>query len=388
MLKGLATKQERDDFLQNVWQQNALLLKSALPGFADPISADDLAGLALDDDVDCRLVSDAGKNAQFGPFTTEELNSFPARDATLLVRGVDTFDEEVAGLLDHFRFLPRWRLEDIMVSFASPGGGVGPHFDEYDVFLIQGQGSRRWRIGQKCDASTAVDCDGALRTLKHFETVAEYELKAGDILYVPPGVAHWGEAISNSLCYSVGFRAPSWQEALLELGESSGVQGRYKDPVNALVDRKSSHTEIDSYSVNALQKGLQGVIADENALAEVLGILQSRSLFEDNTDSIDSPLHTQDDMTRLIEVLSNEGQCYFNAQARRCFSRLSGQTKLYCKGFALNARDCDIEWVQLLCENECINAAQWQRFCLDSSRMAAHQAIIVELMGLNALDLS
>jgi 50S ribosomal protein L16 3-hydroxylase len=184
----------------------------------DVIDGDTLAGLALEEEVESRLISGAGRGPwelRHGPFEEEMFSSLPDNDWTLLVQSVDHYLAEVSLLLDSFSFLPAWRLEDIMISYAAKGGSVGPHFDQYDVFLVQASGSRRWQIGQWCDGSTLLLPHDSLKLLADFQVQEEFVLDAGDVLYLPPGLAHWGIADSDDcITWSVGLRSPDLYQAI------------------------------------------------------------------------------------------------------------------------------------------------------------------------------
>jgi len=199
---------DREAFLAHHWQREPLLITAALPDFIPPLSSDELAGLALEEQVESRIVEyrDNQWCLYHGPFSTDDF----ARETpwTLLVQAVDHYVPEVARLRDLVDFIPRWRLDDIMVSYAVDGGGVGPHYDNYDVFLLQGEGQRLWRIGQPCDAGTPLLPHDELRLLSDFQCQQEYLLGCGDMLYVPPGVAHWGISQGAGTTFSIGFRAP------------------------------------------------------------------------------------------------------------------------------------------------------------------------------------
>ena len=156
------------EFMRDYWQKKPLLIRQAIPDFESPLSPDELAGLALEEEIESRLVIEHGEQPwelRRGPFAEDAFADLPERDWTLLVQAVDQFIPEVAELLEQFRFLPSWRIDDVMISFAAPGGGVGPHFDNYDVFLLQGHGQRRWRLGQMCDADSPLLDHPELRIL-------------------------------------------------------------------------------------------------------------------------------------------------------------------------------------------------------------------------------
>ena len=224
-----------DGFLQEYWQQKPLLIRQALPGYISAISPDELAGLALEEEVESRLVVGGGNNwsLRHGPFTEQDFLDLPQQDWTLLVQAVDLWVPQVQQLLELFAFLPLWRLDDVMVSFACPGGSVGPHFDQYDVFLLQVAGTRRWQIGGQCDGSTPLKADCQIRMLESFSSREEWLLEPGDMLYLPPGIAHWGVAESECLTYSIGFRSPNIADLLADLAVELMAQGydaHYRDP--------------------------------------------------------------------------------------------------------------------------------------------------------------
>jgi 50S ribosomal protein L16 3-hydroxylase len=256
------------DFLRDYWQKKPLLIRGAFADFEWPLDGDELAGLALEDEVESRLILEQGENPWElwrGPFTEEQFAELPPSHWTLLVQAVDQWVPEVRELLQRFRFLPDWRLDDVMVSYAPDQGSVGPHFDFYDVFLIQGAGKRRWRIGQDCDHTTPCRDDTPLKIVTRFDTTEEWLLEPGDMLYIPPGVAHWGIAEGESLTYSVGFRAPSHGDVLSELGaeiaDTLSDAQRYSD---AGLKQQKNPGCIDPSTIENLQAILQQHLTPEN----------------------------------------------------------------------------------------------------------------------------
>jgi 50S ribosomal protein L16 3-hydroxylase len=217
-------------FLSGYWQKKPLLIRNPWDRWANPLPPDELAGLACEEEVESRLVRASGGTwaLEHGPFAETRFDRLGGEPWTLLVQSVDLFVPAVAALIEPFRFVPNWRIDDVMVSYASDGGGVGPHFDQYDVFLVQGLGRRRWRLGQRCDEAAALLPHEDLRLLAQFEPSEEWVLEPGDILYVPPGFAHEGTAVGGDcMTYSVGFRAPSRGD--LGAGWSEHVFGRLKE---------------------------------------------------------------------------------------------------------------------------------------------------------------
>ncbi|MFG1172940.1 JmjC domain-containing protein [Erwiniaceae bacterium CAU 1747] len=201
------------DFIQRYWQKRPVVLKRGFKNFVDPISPDELAGLAMENEVDSRLVSHQNGKWQVGHGPFESYDHLGENNWSLLVQAVDHWHEPSAALMRPFRFLPDWRTDDLMISFSVPGGGVGPHFDQYDVFIIQGTGRRRWRVGEKTELKQHCPHPDLLQ-VEPFDAIIDEEMEPGDILYIPPGFPHEGYSLENALNYSVGFRAPSGRELI------------------------------------------------------------------------------------------------------------------------------------------------------------------------------
>jgi len=207
------------DFLSNFWQQKPLLMRNALRGYEFPLSPDELGGLSCEDEVESRLVIEHGATPwelRHGPFDDDTFAGLPEDHWTLLVQDVDKYVPEVSELLHLFEFIPSWRVDDIMISYAEDGGSVGPHTDTYDVFLIQAMGKRRWQISTEDFTHAELMPDLSVKVLREFNSQQEWILEPGDILYLPPGVAHWGVSQGECMTYSVGFRAPSEQEMVAD----------------------------------------------------------------------------------------------------------------------------------------------------------------------------
>ena len=220
------------EFLNEYWHKKPLLIRQAIPQFNAPIKAAELAKLAASEDVESRLVTHFKQQWQLknGPF--EELPDLKKKEWTLLVQGVNLHHPAADAILRQFNFLPDARLDDLMISLASDGGGVGPHFDSYDVFLLQAHGQRRWQIRAQKNLDLI---DGMpLKILSKFKSEQEFILEPGDMLYLPPHYAHNGVAVGECMTYSIGFRAPAFQElgeAFLQfMSDSIDLPGRYADP--------------------------------------------------------------------------------------------------------------------------------------------------------------
>lgn len=212
-----------DVFLRDYWQKHPLLIRQAFPDFELPLEPDDLGGLGCEESVLSRLIEYERPHDRWtvhtGPLDEALFARLPDRDWTLLVQDVDKWDADVAELLEHFRFLPSWRIDDVMISYAEDGGGVGAHVDQYDVFLLQGLGRRRWSIDTRPHPPTHFRDDVELKLLREFSPDHTWTLQPGDMLYLPPGVPHDGVADGACMTFSVGMRAPSRAELLLDFTE-------------------------------------------------------------------------------------------------------------------------------------------------------------------------
>ena len=234
LLGGLSPER----FLEEYWQKKPLLVRGALPGFTSPLAPEELAGLACEEDVEARLILEKGGDypwqLRHGPFDEDDFEALPETHWTLLVQEVDRLVPEVAALLDAFRFIPSWRIDDVMISYAPAHGGVGAHIDNYDVFLLQALGHRRWQIGTTPVADETLVPDIDVRILQDFVPDEEWVLGPGDLLYLPPRLAHYGVALDDCMTYSIGFRAPAYEDLisgfLTHVLEQLDPLDRYADP--------------------------------------------------------------------------------------------------------------------------------------------------------------
>ncbi|HQS02033.1 MAG: hypothetical protein B7Y07_02700 [Halothiobacillus sp. 24-54-40] len=204
-----------EEFLRDYWQKKPLLIRQAIPGFVSPLSPEELAGLACEEDVPARLILESAGERPWmlrqGPFTEEDFTRLPEAGYSLLVTDCEKLIPDLMSLVEHFRFVPDWRIDDLMISYAPEGGSVGAHIDEYDVFLLQGLGTRQWMIEYPPKNINFVP-DLDIRLLEQFEPTEEWVLEPGDMLYLPPGVPHHGVALEPCMTYSIGFRAPLLHE--------------------------------------------------------------------------------------------------------------------------------------------------------------------------------
>ena len=354
-------------FLRDTWQQQPLLIRNPWDQWRSPLEPDELAGLACEDAVEARLVVQAQDSwqAQHGPFPPAQFGNLGKQPWTLLVQAVDHHVPEVAALLNPFRFIPNWRIDDVMVSYASEGGGVGPHFDQYDVFLIQGQGRRRWQIGARCDEATELLPHDDLRLLAHFEATEEWILEPGDILYVPPRFAHNGIAVSDDcMTYSIGFRAPArsdllsaWSDHLLaEMDDDDRYEDRNLQP-------QDNPGEISPAAIARLHEMVTERLNDPAAFARWFGEYNSAPKYPEVDWQPEVPLRLEDVRTCIAEGLPLSR----NPASRFSFLRQGdGAVLLFVDGECFEYAGEAAALAQQLCAHD--------RFAVDHAVIAAEPA--------------
>ena len=277
-----------DQFMKRHWHKKPLLIRQAIPGFTPLLDRAELVALAAQDDVESRLVvrKPQGWTLKQGPFPKKALPPFKQPGWTLLVQGVDLHDEAVHQLAQQFRFVPDARMDDVMISYATDGGGVGPHFDSYDVFLLQAHGQRRWRIGRQKDLT--LEEGVPLKILANFEYEEEFILNPGDMLYLPPLYAHDGDAVGECMTYSMGFRAPRTGELARELlaglaEEAVEAVGDkvYRDPSQpAVMEAGAIPLPLQTFARAAVEKALQDPQLLDCLLGEYLTEPKAQVWFE------------------------------------------------------------------------------------------------------------
>lgn len=339
LLGGLTPRQ----FMRRHWQKKPLLIRQAIPGFAPLLNRAELFGLAGEEGVESRAIVRApGGDWQLshGPFGRKALPPFKQAAWTLLVQGVDLHVDAVHRLMQAFRFVPDARLDDLMISWASEGGGVGPHFDSYDVFLLQASGKRHWRIGRQRDLS--LEEDVPLKILRHFEPEEEWVLEPGDMLYLPPKWAHDGVAVEGEcMTYSVGFRSPQRGglagELALRLADEHEDAQLYRDPKQDATDQPAA---MPSGLLDFARDGLQRLLANEQALAcalgEVLTEPKPKVWFEEPGQDWQAGALRLDRRTRM---LYDERHIFINGEAFRAGGRDAQLMRALADRRGLGARE-------------------------------------------------
>ncbi|CAN5920590.1 cupin domain-containing protein [soil metagenome] len=332
LLGGLTAQQ----FMRRHWQKKPLLVRQAIPGFQPPVDRDAMFALAGRDDVESRLIRHVagGWKLRHGPFGKRSLPSRTQPGWTLLVQGVDLHNDAAHALMQSFRFLPDARLDDLMISYASDTGGVGAHFDSYDVFLLQATGQRRWSIGRQHDLSLQEDVP--LKILQNFEPETSFVLEAGDMLYLPPRYAHDGVAVGGDcMTYSIGLRAPAvaglGADLLARIAEASAdeledapanAQGRqihYRDPSQAAVDAPAAMpAALQAFARAAVQRALRDVDAIDRALGESMTEPKANVWFDAGA----LPLSMQSVvLDRRTRMLYDTRHLYINGESFRAGGR-------------------------------------------------------------------
>lgn len=308
--------------LANHWHKKPTVIKAGFADFIDPISAEELAGLAMEDEVDSRFVSNQDNHwsAQHGPLPESHFESLSESHWQLIVQACNHWHPGAAELITPFKQLPQWLFDDLMVCYSAPHGGVGPHIDQYDVFIIQGSGKRRWRVGAKDvgQYNEAIQA-GALRQIEGFDAIIDEVLMPGDILYIPPGFPHEGNTIEASMSYSIGFRSPKEQELLSNFADY--VLAHDIGDVhlhNPQLSTQANHGEIQSSDQALLENMLKSALSSDQAIKQFLGEMLSQSRHQLDVIEPEQPI-TDAELASHLESFGS-------------LSKVSGLRALYLQG--------------------------------------------------------
>ena len=336
-----------DLFLEEYWQKKPCLVRQAFANFKPLLSGDDLAGLACEEMAESRLISGSFEAADWeirhGPFFEADFSSLPEENWTLLVQDVEKHYAPLQALMRQFNFIPDWRLDDLMISYAARGGSVGPHVDQYDVFLLQAEGRRCWQISRQFEPDLLDDC--ALNVLRSFTPEQEWVLEPGDMLYLPPNIAHHGVALDPGMTWSIGSRAPSAADLLQGLGEwfafADDDGGRFSDPELKPALRAG---EIDQEALQNLRKFMLKQISDAGNLDTFLASFMSR--FRLAHEPVSPPETINSGAVRT--ALANGEVLLRNPWTRLNWIETGMGACLFAAG---QAYDCVSWFAQALCEN-------------------------------------
>ena len=340
LLGGLTPAQ----FMRRHWQKKPLLVRQAIPQFAPPVLRAELFALAGQEGVESRLVQSlkGAWKLRHGPFNRRALPALQQPDWTLLVQGVDLHNDALHALMQQFRFVPDARLDDLMISYASHGGGVGPHFDSYDVFLLQAHGKRRWRIGQQKDLTLREGLP--LKVLAQFEPEEEFVLEPGDMLYLPPRYAHDGVAQGECMTYSIGFRAAARaelaQELLGRLADDAGDDDTrllYRDAGQPAVSAPGAiPSGLLDFAREALSRALAQPLVLERALGEYLTEPKPGVWFEPGDAGV---MLEGVRLDRRSRMMYDEKHIFINGDSYRAAGRDATLMRRLADGRQLSARE-------------------------------------------------
>ena len=365
-----------EDFLAQYWQKKPLLIKDAFVDLQSPITADELAGLACEEHVNSRLVlaknTDSKQNWQveFGPFDESRFNQLPETDWSLLVSDIERHCPETQSLINCFRFIPDWRIDDLMISYAPTGGSVGPHTDAYDVFLLQLSGQRLWKISEHFNKELLNNCDLAI--LKTFDTEQEWLLNAGDMLYLPPNIAHHGIAQASQdeqgnaehcMTASIGFRAPSLKtissEYIHHLNENRQDDRRYSDLSPTVPEH---HAEISEDTITDFIEYLkQGLSIDREQVRLWLGEYTS-----DNKAFEDLIQHEPDIEFDKLCTIASQSALKQSPYSNFLFSHTERSSLLFVDGVSYTTEKA---FAELLCSKQAIKFSQLEKIMTSSEQI-------------------
>jgi 50S ribosomal protein L16 3-hydroxylase len=368
-------------FLRDYWQKKPLLIRQAIPDFVSPIDANELAGLALEEDVESRIVMEKGPKQPWqllnGPFTEKTFETLPKTHWTLLVQAVDQWVPEIAELLENFEFIPHWRRDDIMISFAPEGGSVGPHYDNYDVFLLQAQGQRRWQTGQICDSNTPRVKGTPLRIIADMQVAEEWVLEPGDMLYLPPQVAHNGVALNDCMTISVGFRAPSHADILRGFTDHISMElldeARYSDKD---LTQNNNPGEIDQAAIGRLKNIIGQYLNDDAKLASWFGEFMTEPKYPELT----APLEDALDKDELDSALQEAEAVIVNEAARLAYHKKDNGITFFASGCEYQLSGAAAELAMFLADNLGMAADDLATFTDEESRQ-----LLLDLFNHNQL---
>jgi 50S ribosomal protein L16 3-hydroxylase len=348
-------------FLAEYWQKKPLLIRQAIPNFVSPLSPDELAGLACEAQVESRLIMERGGQkpwqVRHGPFSEQDFAQLPESYWTLLVQEVDRHVPEIADLIDKFSFIPSWRIDDLMISYAVPQGSVGPHTDSYDVFLLQAYGTRRWQISSQVSELLP---DLELKILREFTAEQEWVVSPGDLLYLPPGVAHYGVALDDCMTFSIGFLAPSHTDmlndyvtfALNQLDENI----RYSDPE---LQQQPNFGEISAQTIAKIKQVIHSLPKDDHSIQQWFGrfVTQTRSGIQLDTPEVEYTAHSW-----LLELQ----HCHLRRAARMAFIPNPDNVILFVEGQAITLPKSNAALAALLTQQRDFTHQDLKKFLNDN----------------------
>lgn len=356
-----------DEFLADYWQQKPLLLRNAFPGYQTPVTADELAGYACEDDSNARMVLEScGErpwSVEYGPFAEDRFASLPESGWSLLVSDMERHVPEIKQLQQQFDFIPDWRFDDVMISYAPNGASVGAHVDRYDVFLLQLQGQREWMISENFAAEYLADTD--LEILASFNAEQQWVLEPGDMLYLPPGVAHHGIARGECMTGSIGFRTPASDQLTSEFMEHLCQHAKPEQYRDAGMKRQSHHAEISQQSLAKIREMISTIADyDDNTLLRWFGEYISE--------------HRGNDIVENdVSITENPARLTHNPAMKFLFSAHEDTATLFVDG---NSFDVSRQFAERVCQHDTI-----EREDIEQHMQTQDHAVLADLVNKNYL---
>ncbi len=350
VLGGMTAEQ----FLSEYWQKKPLLVRNAMPEIASLLEPNDVMELALEEHVTARLIKQKDRDpnqwsVKSSPLLKADFQKMP-KLWTLLVQAVDHYSFDLSALWKKFPFIPQWRRDDIMVSYAPQGGSVGKHFDFYDVFLVQGYGHRRWQLGQMCDAETALVPGQPLKLLPEIEVNFDEVLAPGDLLYVPPGLAHYGVAEDDCLTFSFGFRMPNVSDMMDRVGDKFSENESLRNPlVDIIRDQVGAIGEVSGNELEYLKEQIMQQLHNSNVLEDAIMTLMSEPKYPENLPEAEE-IGTGD----LEEALDQGYSLMLEPASRLLYTEADGDVLFWANGEGIEISEVFSTKLKQLADGETI----------------------------------
>ncbi|OIJ38078.1 MULTISPECIES: cupin domain-containing protein [Acinetobacter] len=350
VLGGITAEQ----FLAEYWQKKPLLVRNAMPEIADLLEPDDVMELALDENVTARLIKQKDRDpnqwsVKSSPLLKADFQKMP-KLWTLLVQAVDHYSFDLSELWKKFPFIPQWRRDDIMVSYAPQGGSVGKHFDFYDVFLVQGYGHRRWQLGQMCNAETEFVPGQPLKLLPEIDVNFDEVLAPGDLLYVPPGLSHYGVAEDDCLTFSFGFRMPNISDMMDRVGDKFAENEVLRNPLTDIIrDQISAAGEVTTNELEYLKSKIIEQLHNSNVLEDAIMRLLSEPKYPENIPEAEE-IGTGD----LKEALDQGYSIMLEPASRLLYTEEDGEILFWGNGEGLCVSEAFTEKLKLIANGESV----------------------------------
>lgn len=343
-----------EDFLKNYWQKKVLVVRQAFPNFQCPISADEIAGLSCEEDVNSRIVIEKdGEHPwqpMFGPLDEDTFANLPESHWTLIINDLEKIVPELASIPDLFDFIPNWRFDDLMCSYAADQGSVGPHFDLYDVFIIQGEGKRRWQISTAEVPEENQVKDTPLRIQEEFNAEEEWILEPGDMIYIPPNVSHHGVSLGESISFSVGYRAVSHADLvndfIAHITQSLSTKLTYQD---ADLSLQANSSEITKDATKRIKKIFKEYLNPEHPEIENWF---AKFMSDPKSEYTEAPENLIESTEELINEIELGATLNRHPASRFAFIKNKKDSRIYIDG---NDYDVSVEFSKALCESRVID---------------------------------